>query len=166
METKNVHEFLKYFERVHERTARLLSLIPENRLEFSLSEKQFSFGDIIRHLANIERFMFVETALGKPNRYTGHGKEFANGYQAVMNYYATLHDESIQLLNTLTDDALEDKCTTPTGTKITTWKWLRAMLEHEIHHRGQMYLMLGMLGIATPPIFGLTSEEVLNNSKD
>jgi uncharacterized damage-inducible protein DinB len=40
------------------------------------------------------------------------------------------------------------------------WKWLRAMVEHEVHHRGQLYLMLGMVGVATPPIFGLTSEEV------
>ena len=122
METKSVNEFLKYFERVHERTARLLSLIPEDRLEFSLSEKQFSFGDIIRHIANIERFMFVETALGKPNRYPGHGREFANGYQAVMDYYVNLQDESIQLLNTLTGEALEEKCTTPTGARMTTWK--------------------------------------------
>ena len=43
---------------------------------------------------------------------------------------------------------------------ITTWKWLRAMCEHEAHHRGQIYLMLGMLEVPTPPLFGLTSEEV------
>jgi uncharacterized damage-inducible protein DinB len=41
-----------------------------------------------------------------------------------------------------------------------TGKWLRSMAEHEIHHRGQIYLMLGLLGIATPPLYGLTSEEV------
>ncbi len=34
------------------------------------------------------------------------------------------------------------------------------MVEHEVHHRGQLYLMLGMVGVETPPIFGLTSEEV------
>jgi uncharacterized damage-inducible protein DinB len=33
-------------------------------------------------------------------------------------------------------------------------------VEHEAHHRGQIYLMLGMRGVPTPPIFGLTSEEV------
>jgi len=44
------------------------------------------------------------------------------------------------------------------------WKWLRAMVEHEAHHRGQLYLMLGMIGIPTPPIFGLTSEEVRDRS--
>jgi uncharacterized damage-inducible protein DinB len=44
------------------------------------------------------------------------------------------------------------------------WKWLRAMVEHEVHHRGQLYLMLGMIGARTPPPFGLTSEEVRSRS--
>jgi uncharacterized damage-inducible protein DinB len=34
------------------------------------------------------------------------------------------------------------------------------MVEHEVHHRGQIYLMLNMLEVPTPPIFGLTSEQV------
>jgi uncharacterized damage-inducible protein DinB len=34
------------------------------------------------------------------------------------------------------------------------------MVEHEAHHRGQIYLMLGMLGIPTPPLYGLTEERV------
>jgi len=46
------------------------------------------------------------------------------------------------------------------ATSITTWKWLRAMLEYEAHHRGQLYLMLGLRGVTTPPIYGLTAEEV------
>jgi uncharacterized damage-inducible protein DinB len=34
------------------------------------------------------------------------------------------------------------------------------MPEHEIHHRGQIYLYLAMLGVKTPPLYGLTSEQV------
>jgi uncharacterized damage-inducible protein DinB len=34
------------------------------------------------------------------------------------------------------------------------------MVEHEVHHRGQIYLMLGMLEVRTPPLYGLTEEEV------
>jgi uncharacterized damage-inducible protein DinB len=34
------------------------------------------------------------------------------------------------------------------------------MVEHEIHHRGQIYVYLSMLGVKTPPIFGLTSEQL------
>jgi uncharacterized damage-inducible protein DinB len=38
-------------------------------------------------------------------------------------------------------------------------------VEHEVHHRAQIYVYLGMLGIATPPIYGLTSEEVTERSR-
>ena len=30
---------------------------------------------------------------------------------------------------------------------MTRWKWLRMMVEHEIHHRGQLYTMLGMIDV-------------------
>jgi uncharacterized damage-inducible protein DinB len=39
------------------------------------------------------------------------------------------------------------------------------MIEHEIHHRGQLYLYLGLLDVPTPPIYGLTSEEVRERSE-
>ena len=54
---------------------------------------------------------------------------------------------------------------TPGGVEITVWKWLRAMVEHEVHHRGQIYHMLTTIGIPTPPIYGLTAEQVFANSE-
>jgi uncharacterized damage-inducible protein DinB len=68
--------------------------------------------------------------------------------------------EAKAIIGALSDADLERKCQTPAGVPITTWKWLRAMVEHEVHHRGQIYLMLNMLDVPTPPLFGLTSEEV------
>jgi uncharacterized damage-inducible protein DinB len=38
------------------------------------------------------------------------------------------------------------------------------MVEHEAHHRGQIYLYLAMLGVETPPLYGLTSEQVRERS--
>jgi uncharacterized damage-inducible protein DinB len=70
------------------------------------------------------------------------------------------HAESMEIFARLTDEDLQRKCKTPDNAPITTWKWLRLMIEHEIHHRGQIYLYLAMLGVRTPPLYGLTSEEV------
>lgn len=39
------------------------------------------------------------------------------------------------------------------------------MPEHEIHHRGQIYAMLGMLDVEVPPLYGLTEREVFANSE-
>ena len=48
----------------------------------------------------------------------------------------------------LTPETLAAKCATPEGTPLTTWRWLRLMPDTEIHHRGQIYTMLGMLNVA------------------
>jgi uncharacterized damage-inducible protein DinB len=71
----------------------------------------------------------------------------------------------MEIFSKLSDEDLLKKCETPNGTPITVWKWLRAMAEHEIHHRGQIYLYLAMLDVATPPLYGLTSEEVFEKSR-
>jgi uncharacterized damage-inducible protein DinB len=120
----------------------------------------FTFGDVIRHLATIERYMYAEAVAGCPSRYPGCGRELADGYPAVLGYADRLDEEAKAIIGALSDADLSRKCQTPAGTVITTWKWLRAMCEHEAHHRGQIYLMLNILEVATPPLFGLTSEQV------
>ena len=75
-----------------------------------------------------------------------------------------MHAQTVQILQKTGDSGLETRIQTPAGISMTTWKWLRAMIEHEVHHRAQIYLMLGMLGVATPPLYGLTSEEVRERS--
>jgi uncharacterized damage-inducible protein DinB len=164
MEILTVGPFVDYFERVRERTLRVIKCIPDDRIEWSYKEGKFTFGDLIRHLAAIERYMYAENARLKPSRYPGHGKELAEGFTDVLEFFHRMHDESVTIFRGLSDDDLKKKCVTPGGAPITVWKWLRAMVEHEIHHRGQLYLYLAMLDIKVPPIYGLTSEEVLARS--
>jgi uncharacterized damage-inducible protein DinB len=94
-----------------------------------------------------------------------HGKELADGLDNVLFFMDRLHQESMEIFSRLNDGDLEGKCRNVGGTDMTVWKWLRAMTEHAIHHRGQIYLYLGILGVPTPPLYGLTSEEVRARGK-
>lgn len=165
MVIENIDQFVPYYQNVRRRTRRVIDCIPEGRMEWAHQPGRFTFGDLIRHLASIERFMFLENAQGRPSRYPGHGRELADGHDAVIDYMDRLHEESIELLNGLTGAQLNAKCETPGRASITVWKWLRSMVEHEVHHRGQIYLMLGILGVETPPLYGLTEEEVFARSR-
>jgi uncharacterized damage-inducible protein DinB len=160
MEIRSVPQFLQYWDNLRARTRRVAACIPPDRLEWTPREGAFTLGDLVRHLATIERYMYAETVAGRPSRYPGCGRELADGYDAVLTYLDRLDAEAKEIIAGLSDADLERKCLTPAGTPITTWKWLRAMCEHEAHHRGQIYLMLRMLGVPTPPLFGLTAEEV------
>lgn len=157
-------EILDYFDKVRARTLRVARAIPRHQLEWSHAPGKFTFGDILRHLGAIERHMFAENARLRPSRYPGHGRELADGYDEVFDYLARMHAESMELLSGLSPADLEQKCVTPGGTRITVWKWLRSMAEHEVHHRGQIYVYLSILGVPSPPLYGLTSEEVFARS--
>jgi uncharacterized damage-inducible protein DinB len=165
MEIKNTGDFLDYYAKVRQRTLKVIAWIPPERFDWTCREGKFSFADIIRHLAAIERYMFAENAQLKPSRYPGHGKELADGPENVLAFMDRLHRESMDIFSRLSQEDLNRKCVTPGGTPISVWKWLRAMIEHEVHHRAQIYVYLGMLGISTPPMYGLTSEEVRERSK-
>ncbi|MGH1365867.1 MAG: DinB family protein [Calditrichia bacterium] len=159
-------DFLKYYGRIKDRTRMLFPSIPADKIEWTYQTGKFTIGDIIRHLALIERNMYAENAQFQPSRYKGCGSEYANGYDATIQFYNDMQEESFAIFAKLSEDDLQRKAMTPAGIEITLWKWLRAMVEHEVHHRGQLFLYLGLLGIDLPPLYGLTAEQVSDRSID
>jgi uncharacterized damage-inducible protein DinB len=160
MIVNDISGFLEYFESVRGRTRRVAACIPSADIEWTYAPGRWTLGDLVRHLGSIERWMFTENAFKRPSSYPGHGRELADGLDATLAYLDSMHAESVALLGTLSPADLQSPCTTPGGRPLATWKWLRSMLEHEAHHRGQIYLMLSMRGVSTPPLYGLTEEEV------
>ena len=162
----DLESFLDYLKSVHARTRRVLACIPAESLEWVPAPGRWSAGDQVRHLAGIERWMYAETVSGRPSLYTGHGPELASGLSDVLAYYDRLQIESRAIFEALTPEQWAGRTRTPAGVELTTWKWLRAMLEHEAHHRGQLYFTLGLLGVTTPPIYGLSERELLAQSAE
>jgi uncharacterized damage-inducible protein DinB len=164
MEIQDMDAFLDYLDKVHKRTMRVVRCIPAEKLDWSFRGGKFTLGELVRHMAAIERYMFAETIQGNPSRYAGCGKELASDYEETVAFIEKAHQESVEIFSKLGPEALTSKCRTPDGASITVWKWLRSMVEHEIHHRGQIYTYLAILGVDTPPLYGLTSEQVRDRS--
>ncbi|MDC8103466.1 MULTISPECIES: DinB family protein [Chryseobacterium] len=160
MEIRSAQSFIDYYEKVRSRTLRLLEVIQPEHLDFSYKPGKFTVGDQIRHIAAIERYMYGETIAGRRSAYQGCGKELADGYDNILKYFNEMHRQTIDIISRLSDEDLYKKCLTPANQEITIWKWLRAMLEHEIHHRGELYIYLNLLDVKTPQIYGFSAEEV------
>src|SRR5215216_2782499 len=105
--------FLSYVDSVRGRTRRVVTAIPPDSLEWTHREGAFTLGDIVRHIGATERYMFAETARGNPSAYPGHGRDLADGYDAVLAYLDCTHAESLEIYGTLTPGALAGRCTTP-----------------------------------------------------
>jgi hypothetical protein len=89
VEIRSMAQFLDYWDSVRGGTRRIVGCVPPARLEWSYRAGRFSFGDLIRHLATIERFMYAEAVAGRPSAYPGWGRELADGYDAVVAYFGS-----------------------------------------------------------------------------
>lgn len=160
MEIQNIESFFKYFETIRERTLRVVRAVPPEKLEWRHTEGVFSPGDLARHIAATERYTFTENVLGRPSRYAGCGTDLAEGVDNVIAFMQRMHAETVDLLRGLKPEDLAGKGVGPQGEPITAWKLLRAMVEHEVHHRGEIYVYLALLGIPRPPLYGLTEPQL------
>ncbi|AYZ11632.1 DinB family protein [Chryseobacterium arthrosphaerae] len=164
MEIQSVKSFIGYYEKIRERTNRIIEVVPPGHIDFSYKPGKFTIGDQIRHIATIERYMYGETISGRKSAYPGCGKELADGYDETVRFFNEMHRQTLEIINALSDEDLTRKCLTPAGNEISIWKWLRAMIEHEIHHRAEIYIYLNLLDVKTPQIYGFSAEEVQDMS--
>ncbi len=74
MEIRSIAPFLDYWRTIRGRTRRVVACIPRDQIEWSPHPGKFTFGDLVRHLATIERYMYAETVAGRPSRYAGCGR--------------------------------------------------------------------------------------------
>jgi uncharacterized damage-inducible protein DinB len=160
----NRDDFLSYFEQVRARTTGVVRAIPPDKIEWTCRQGDFTLGDLARHIATTERYIFAECACGHPSRYKSCGRDLADGLDNVIAFMERMHSESMDIFRGMTDEDFLKKGTSPEGKPVTAWRMLRAMLEHEAHHRGQMYVYLGILGAPVPSLYGLSERQVKNLS--
>lgn len=159
LEITTVGALLDYVEKVRQRTINLIRVVPPDSLDWSYMPGKFSIGDQIRHIATIERYLYAETVAGRKSAYRGCGKELADGYDEVLAFFDELHGQSLEIFSRLSDENLKMHLSAG-KVEMRVWKWMRLMIEHEIHHRGELYIYLNLLGVKTPPMFGMSAEEV------
>lgn len=165
MEILSVQQFLSYYEKTREATERIIQAIPPDQLDWTYAPGKFTFADLIRHLAAIERHVFLEVIQGNRPNYSGCGKELADGYDEVMTYFREMHRQFIETLSQLSDADLQQPVTTLNGQTTTAANFLRALIVHEVHHRAAMCIYLNLINVESPPVIGLTEQQVIERSK-
>lgn len=164
MEIKSMSAFLSYYERTRLITNKVIQVVPKEKLDWTYAHGKFTIADLIRHIAAIERNLFMEVIQGNLPAYKGCGKNLADGNDEVLSYFNDMHNQSIQILKSIKDIDLERKIKALDGKELTVGSFLRALIVHEIHHRGALCIYLNMLNIETPPIIGFTEEQVIEVS--
>src|SRR2546423_6002884 len=58
-------------------------------------------------------------------------------FRSALDYMRRMHAEAMPIFEAAD---FERKVMTPGGAELSAGKWFRSMIEHEAHHRGQIYL--------------------------
>lgn len=159
-----MESFLAYYEKTRQVTSKVVQVIPSDQMDWSYMPGKFTLGDLVRHIAAIEKNVFAEVAIGKNPNYKGCGKELADGYENIVSYFNEMHHQSVEIFKSIPNESLNQKIKSLDGREIELGNFLRAMIVHEVHHRGAMCIYLNLLGIDTPPIIGLKEEQVIQLS--
>jgi uncharacterized damage-inducible protein DinB len=142
-----IQEVLAQWCEVRNGLIQTLDRFKESDLDFAPYEDSWSVGEIALHIAAAEKGWFSHIVT----------REFAEwpddmvleSYPtvvAIKGILAEVHSRTENFLTSLDDTGLETTVVTPWGAELTVGWITWHVLEHEIHHRGELSLILGMLG--------------------
>jgi uncharacterized damage-inducible protein DinB len=155
----DVQEYVRYLDSVRSRTMQYVKVTPNSILDWKPSEEKFSTGDLLRHLGSAQ-IMFLTIFERREWVYSGHDRSIGDTIEEISNYLESCHSRLIAGLLSMGDDLLSKKVPTLHGHEVSSWRILMALVEHEIHHRGQLSTYLQLNHIEPPQIFGLKIEQV------
>jgi uncharacterized damage-inducible protein DinB len=155
----SVQAFVRYFESVRRRTWTTVDRITPETLDWAPRSGEFTCGEIIRHLAGAERFFVTRVV---EDRWTDNLEPGpVLDYAATRARLETAHNEEVPRLLALPDHRLHESTKDLDGGDVKVWRFLMAMVEHEVHHRSQLDCWLSAAGVEPPQLYGYRMEDVV-----
>jgi uncharacterized damage-inducible protein DinB len=144
--------YIKTWNRIHKQTTKLMAVAPDDKYEWKPSETAMSLGELMHHLY-IAEWGLIEAAL--TGVFPKERPENKTSTAALVAAFDESHAALIPKIESLTAEQLAEEVA-PFGPDkaMSRMALLHVTHEHEIHHRGQLYVYLRMLGSAVPPLFG------------
>jgi uncharacterized damage-inducible protein DinB len=150
MQTRDL--YLKYWPAVREGLFQLLDRLADEQLAFVPQEKLWSLGQIAIHIAEAEEGWFRHVVTGELSAWPEYRPEDYASVAAVKTLLERVHGRTIAYLETLDEAGLDRVIEAPWGDKFSL-RWVCwHVLEHEIHHRGEISLLLGLQGMEAPDV--------------
>ncbi|HWP42520.1 MAG TPA: DinB family protein, partial [Blastocatellia bacterium] len=124
---------------------------PADKLEWRPGEGMFTLRQLITHIPEAEAGI-ARTALAGSMQRIDLGLASAS-VEEIVNRFDASHAELAEEVSKLTADQLNEEVEA-FGRRMPRRVLLRALTEHEIHHRGQLFTYLRLAGVEPPNIYG------------
>jgi len=154
---RTIHDFLSDWKYETESTARIFSLLNDNTRSARIHENVRSLERLAWHLTQTISEMGHRAGLFAADRLEH--EPIPAGAAAIADTYQDYAGEIAKAVNSKwTDSSLED-LVEMYGEKWSKGTILRVLINHQSHHRGQMTVIMRMLGLPVPGLYGPSREE-------
>ena len=160
---RSVADFIRYFEGVRRRTWVAVDHVTPALVGWRPRPDEWSCGAIVRHLAGAERFFVTRVVDGRWTEDLDPGPE--RELAATRALLSDGHAREMARLATVPDTRLEESIRDLEGQTMRVWRFLMAMVEHEVHHRSQLDCWLAAAGAAPPQLYGYRMEDVVARAR-
>jgi len=159
--------FLSTYEHEYQNTLKVLRAIPEDKFNFTPHEKIRPAGRLAWHIVRIEDIFGRGAVSDKIIVGGGSPVNPPATLAAVLEIYEKQHPEIVAGWQTFNESRWLEKIpfVKPNGE---TWMELRriaylqnTLLSHTIHHRGQLTILLRLMGAKVPGVYGPSADETL-----
>ena len=149
----NAKELFGHWTNVRQGLLQALDVLSDEQLGFVPREGLRSLGTVARHIASAEegwfRYVVTHELDDWPPDFTAGDYPTVESIKALL---AEVHARTEAYLETVDAADVDQAIVLPWGPEVTLRWVIWHVLEHEIHHRGEIFLMLGLLGLKAPDI--------------
>jgi uncharacterized damage-inducible protein DinB len=154
---RQVNDFIRAYESLTADTIRIFSQLTDENLNQSVAPGFRSIGHIAWHIVTTIPEMMNRTGLGVSS--VDHQSPPPNSAQEIIAGYENASSELKETIKTRWNDDSMLQTDNLYGERWEKGTTLTALINHEIHHRGQMSVLLRQAGQKVPGVFGPSKEE-------
>ncbi|MFN0110307.1 MAG: DinB family protein [Blastocatellia bacterium] len=148
----NMNSLVSNWRRIHKQTTKIMAAAPNDKYDWKPADSAMTMGELMNHLWIAEAGLIAAAKTGVfPTEAPPQIKDTAE----LIAAFDKTHEEAIATAMSLTEAELAETVA-PFGPDKAMPRsvLLNLTLEHEIHHRGQLYTYLRIAGCECPPLFG------------
>lgn len=159
-----IDPYLMEFDRECATTRKLLLRVPEGKLDWTPHPKSMTLGKLAMHVATLPEFTKSLTAGGFDAAASTIDRSVPERASGIVERFDKVVEDAKRVLAGLDDAKAMEGWSLSVGAK-TLFTMPRIavvrsfILNHSIHHRGQLSVYLRLLDVPLPPIYGPTADE-------
>jgi uncharacterized damage-inducible protein DinB len=149
---RTIQEFIADWQRESASTQKALDMLTDASLSQRVSPKDRTLGELAWHIATCIHEIMTEAglkleAVGDPKAVPSSARQIADAYRSAS-------EGLINAVQSQWTDATLQEVRNMWGMQWPNFVTLNALIRHEIHHRGQLTVLMRQAGLQVPDIYG------------